>query len=151
MYFFYFATYILEQRGFELRCNIFRRRDSVVQGVTVLYDRSLLGYGKQKTWPSAQAETDELTHSQLYFFRSQEIVFAYLFQACIFHETIQMWNIFGGSVVLMCGVMISLEDRITPLFGKYKKLTDGDDNLTELMVMENECNDSCNSSMCNYV
>ena len=35
MYYFYFAIYILEQRGFELHGNIFRPRDSVVQGVTV--------------------------------------------------------------------------------------------------------------------
>ena len=36
MYFFYFAIYILEQRGFELQGNILRPRNSVVQGVTVI-------------------------------------------------------------------------------------------------------------------
>ena len=80
--------------------------------------------------------------------RSQEIVFAYLFQACVFQETIGMWNLFGGFVVLICGIMISMEDKISStIFWKYKKLCNNDNNLTDqseekelLPIIDIECN-----------
>ena len=55
--------------------------------------------------------------------RSQEIIFAYLFQAGLFHEAVEFLNIFGAFVVLMCGVLVSLEDRIMILMEKKLGIT----------------------------
>ena len=72
--------------------------------------------------------------------RSQEIIFAYLFQAGLFHETIGVWNLCGSLIVFISGIMVSLEDQIMifvdKIFGKYHILINNDNLAEELERLE---------------
>ena len=60
---------------------------------------------------------------------SQEVLLAFIIQAYFFKDPVGIWNIFGGSLVLISGICISLEPFFLEVYKKIKGLIKQSDNI----------------------